>query len=60
MSQLHRRKIREIGTNSEMVRDVQFAELLLAEINLTSSFLPESRLDCFVINLVDYGSPSQI
>ena len=60
MSQLHRRKIREIGTNSEMVRDVQFAELLLAEINLTSSFLPESRLDCFSINLVDYGSPSQI
>ena len=43
-----------------MVRDVQFAELLLAEINLTSSFLPESRLDCFSINLVDYGSPSQI
>ena len=43
-----------------MVRDVQFAELLLAEINLTSSFLPESRLDCISINLVDYGSPSQI
>ena len=60
MSQLHRRKIREIGTNSEMVRDVQFAELLLAEINLTSSFLPESRLECFSINLVDYGISSQI
>ena len=60
MSQLHRRKIREIGTNSEMVRDVQFAELLLAEMNLTSSFLPESRLECFSINLVDYGISSQI
>jgi hypothetical protein len=42
MSQIHRRKNREIGTNSEMVRDKHFAELLLAEIDLTSSQNPGS------------------